>query len=167
MLVSTDIGGTDPDDFQSLVHLLLDADVLESQGIVSSPFGPGRLAHILEVIDRYERDFPNLRTWSPRYPTPPALRDISKQGGDRGAPYAARAAHDGRVRLDGPLRPPRRPRPLHVLVWGGLEDLAQALHDAPDIEPKLRVFFIGGPNKKWSVDAFHYIAARHPQPLDD
>ena len=49
------------------------------------------------------------------------------------------------------------PRPLYVLVWGGIEDLAQALHDAPDILPKLRVYFIGGPNKKWSPDAYHYI----------
>src|SRR5690606_5056722 len=55
------------------------------------------------------------------------------------------------------------PRPLHVLVWGGIEDLAQALHDAPDILLRLRVYFIGGPNKKWSVDAYHYIATHHPR----
>ncbi len=55
------------------------------------------------------------------------------------------------------------PRPLHVLVWGGLNDVAQALHDAPDILPKLRVYFIGGPNKKWSVDAYNYIEQNHPQ----
>jgi hypothetical protein len=48
-----------------------------------------------------------------------------------------------------------------VLVWGGLEDLAQALHDAPDILPKLRVYWIGGPNKKWSPDAYQYIVERH------
>lgn len=54
-------------------------------------------------------------------------------------------------------------RPLHVLVWGGLEDLAQALHDAPEILPKLRVYFIGGPNKKWSKDAYHYIQTHHPK----
>ena len=54
------------------------------------------------------------------------------------------------------------PRPLWVLVWGGIEDLAQALHDAPDILPKLRVYFIGGPNKMWSVDAYDYIETHHP-----
>ena len=54
------------------------------------------------------------------------------------------------------------PRPLYVLVWGGIEDLAQALHDAPDILPKLRVHFIGGPNKKWSPDAYQYIVTHHP-----
>ena len=48
-----------------------------------------------------------------------------------------------------------------MLVWGGIEDLAQALHDAPDILPKLRVYWIGGPNKKWSPDAYQYIADMH------
>jgi hypothetical protein len=49
VLVSSDIGGTDPDDFQSMVHLLLYADVLDIERLVSSPFGPGRKPHILEV----------------------------------------------------------------------------------------------------------------------
>jgi hypothetical protein len=52
---------------------------------------------------------------------------------------------------------------LHALVWGGIEDLAQALHDAPDILPKLSVYFIGGPNKMWSVDAYDYIEQHHPK----
>ena len=46
VLVSTDIGGTDPDDFQSMVHLLVYADVLDVEGIISSPYGPGRKEHI-------------------------------------------------------------------------------------------------------------------------
>ena len=54
------------------------------------------------------------------------------------------------------------PRPLWILVWGGIDDLAQALHDAPDILPKLRVYFVGGPNKMWSVDAYDYIETHHP-----
>ncbi len=55
VVVSTDIGGTDPDDFQSMVHLLVYADVLDIEGLVSSLFGPGRAKHILQVIDSYER----------------------------------------------------------------------------------------------------------------
>ncbi|SER85803.1 Protein of unknown function [Pedobacter rhizosphaerae] len=53
-------------------------------------------------------------------------------------------------------------RPLWVLVWGGLEDLAQALHDAPQIQNNIRVYWIGGPNKKWSVNAYAYIAQHFP-----
>lgn len=162
VIVSTDIGGTDFDDFQSLVHLLLYADRLDLEGLISSPYGAGRKEHILQVIACYERDYPNLRTYSERYPTPEALRAITKQGETEVAPYAGvRQATEG---SDWIVRCARRddPRPLHVLVWGGIEDLAQALHDAPDIRPKLRVYFIGGPNKKWSVDAYHYVATQHP-----
>jgi hypothetical protein len=32
VIVSTDIGGTDPDDFQSMVHFLLYADVFRRRG---------------------------------------------------------------------------------------------------------------------------------------
>ena len=162
VIVSTDIGGTDFDDFQSMVHVLLYADVLEIEGLISSPYGPGRKEHILTVLDHYATDYPKLRTWSARYPTPDALRALTKQGETEVAPYAGvRRTTEG---SDWIVQCARRadPRPLHVLVWGGLEDLAQALHDAPDILPRLRIHFIGGPNKKWSPDAYHYLATRHP-----
>jgi hypothetical protein len=53
-------------------------------------------------------------------------------------------------------------QPLWVLGWGGLEDLAQALHDAPEIQSKIRVYWIGGPNKKWSANSYAYIAENFP-----
>jgi hypothetical protein len=161
-VISTDIGGTDPDDFQSMVHLFVYADSLDIEGLISSPFGPGRKQHILEVIDCYERDYPNLKSYSDKYPTPDALRAITKQGETEVAPYAGvRRSTEGSEWI---VKCARRddPRPLHLLVWGGIEDLAQALHDAPDILSKLRVYWIGGPNKKWSPDAFQYIATHHP-----
>ncbi len=163
VVVSTDIGGTDPDDFQSMVHLLVYADVLDIEGIISSPFGPGRREHILQVIDCYAEDYANLKTYSDRYPAPDALRVIAKQGETERAPYAGvRRSTKGSQWI---VECARRddPRPLHVLVWGGIEDLAQALHDAPDILPKLRVYWIGGPNKKWAPDAYQYIVENHPK----
>lgn len=162
VIVSTDIGGTDFDDFQSLVHLLLYTDTFDLEGLISSPYGAGRKEHILQVIAHYEHDYPNLRTYSARYPTPDTLRALTKQGETEVAPYAGvRHPTEGSEWI---IRCARRddPRPLYVLIWGGIEDLAQALHDAPDILPRLRVYFIGGPNKKWSVDAYHYVATQHP-----
>lgn len=162
VLVSTDIGGTDFDDFQSLVHLLVYADAFEIEGLVSSPYGPGRKEHIMTVLEHYATDYPRLRTWSKEYPTPDALRERTKQGETEVAPYAGfRQTTEGSAWIVTCARRPD-PRPLHVLIWGGLEDLAQALHDAPDILPRLRVHFIGGPNKKWSPDAYHYLATHHP-----
>ena len=40
--------------------------------------------------------------------------------------------------------------------------MAQALHDAPEIKKNIKVYWIGGPNKKWSVNAYAYIAQNHP-----
>jgi hypothetical protein len=162
VLVSSDIGGTDPDDFQSMVHFLLCADLFDVEGLVSSPYGPGRKQHILDVIDLYARDYPNLKTWAPRYPTPDALRAVAKQGAINGS--GASGFDRSTEGSEWIVQCARRAdaRPLWVLVWGGIDDLAQALHDAPDILPKLRVYFIGGPNKMWSVHAYDYIEREHP-----
>jgi len=164
VVVSSDIGGTDFDDFQSFVHLLVYADMIDLEGMIASPYGPSRnrKEHILKIVDRYEIDYPNLHTYSDRYPKPAALRAITKQGGSdaaglrgfgertEGSDWIIHCAH----RAD--------PRPLWLLVWGGIDDLAQALHDDPSIKTKLHVYFIGGPNKKWSATAYDYIAQNHP-----
>lgn len=162
VIVSTDIGGTDPDDFQSMVHLLLCADVLEIEGLISSPYGPGRKRGILKVIDCYANDYANLKTYFNRYPSPELLKSITRQGETESAPLAG--VRRSTVGSDWIVQCARRddPRPLHVLVWGGLEDLAQALHDAPDILPKLQVYWIGGPNKKWGPGAYQYLVTYHP-----
>ena len=164
VIVSTDIGGTDFDDFQSLVHLLLYTDVVDLEGLVASPWGPSpdRKRHLLSLISVYEKDYANLRTWSADYPTPDRLRSIAKQGGsDLAGLRGWGAPTEGSNWI---VECARRTdaRPLWVLLWGGFEDLAQALHDAPDIKGKLRVYLIGGPNKKWSTTAYDYIAREHP-----
>jgi hypothetical protein len=162
VIVSSDIGGTDPDDIQSMVHFLLSADMFDVEGIISSPWGPGRREHILEVIDRYAQDYPALKAHSERYPDPDVLRSVAKQGAiDVSTGSGVGRPTEGSEWIVRCARLPD-PRPLWVLVWGGIEDLAQALHDAPDILPKLRVYFIGGPNKMWSVDAYDYIETHHP-----
>jgi hypothetical protein len=162
VIVSSDIGGTDPDDIQSMVHFLLYADMFDVEGIVSSPWGAGRREHILQVIDRYAQDYPALKAHSDRYPAPDVLRGVAKQGAIDGSSGSGvgRPTEGSEWIVTCARRPD--PRPLWVLVWGGIEDLAQALHDAPDILPKLRVYFVGGPNKMWSVDAYDYIETHHP-----
>ena len=164
IIVSSDIGGTDFDDFQSFVHLLVYADCFDLEGLIASPWGDARnrARHIHEIINIYAKDYPNLRTYSSRYLPPETLHALTKQGGadaagsrgygqaTEGSNWIIQRAHHS------------DPRPLWILVWGGIDDLAQALHDAPDIKGKLRVFWIGGPNKKWSTTAYDYIARIHP-----
>lgn len=162
---NTDIGGTDPDDWQSLVHLLVYADRFDIEGLVHSPPGTNSAQPILDVIDVYERDYPNLRTYSPHYPKPDGLRAITKQGAD-GYGWQRPAGFDrpteGSKWIVACARR-RDPRPLHLLMAGGIDDVAQALHDAPDILPKIRVYAIGGPNKMWSVEAYDYLETHHPK----
>ena len=157
------------DDFQSMVHFLVFTPTCSTlRGSLSSPYGPGRKEHVLSTSSiGTKRDYANLRTYSPRYPTPDApTSEIAQAGSDR--PLAHRRRRDGRRKdRSGSSRSARRndPRPLWVVVWGGIDDLAQALHDAPDILPKLRVYFIGGPNKMWSADAFTIISNSSIRPL--
>ena len=62
VLVSTDIGGTDPDDNQSMAHLLMYSNEFDLEGLVSSPsFGSGSTSEIYRMIDVYEKDLPKLR----------------------------------------------------------------------------------------------------------
>ena len=49
ILISTDIGGTDPDDFQSLIHLLMYSDIFQVEGLVSSPYGKGRKQDLIDM----------------------------------------------------------------------------------------------------------------------
>ncbi len=108
VVVSADIGGTDPDDYQSLVHLLVYADLFDIEGLISSPFGPGRKAHILEVIQCYEGDYPNLKTYSDEYPTPDALRAIAQDGTIRFR-FCPKAAKTYYLSIESRFPPDRHP----------------------------------------------------------
>lgn len=163
ILISTDIGGTDPDDNQSLAHLLMYSDRFDIEGLISSPsYGNGSTAEIFRMIDLYEKDLPKLQKHSSEFPKPKDLRQVTKQGSRGNAPY--RGITTSTEGSDWIIRCAKKvdARPLWVLVWGGLEDLAQALHDAPEIQENIRVYWIGGPNKKWSANSYAYIAANFP-----
>ena len=162
ILISSDIGGTDPDDFQSMIHLLMYADLFQIEGLVSSPFGNGRKKDILDMIDLYEKDFSQLTEHSSGFPKPDLLKSICKQGAIPAAPF--KGYDTSTEGSDWIIKCARKSsdQPLWVLVWGGLEDLAQALHDEPGIKEKIKVYWIGGPNKKWSINAYSYIAEHHP-----
>ena len=162
VIISSDIGGTDPDDFQSTIHLLMYADLFEIEGLVSSPYGKGRKMDFLDMINLYEKDFDLLRTQSSSFPQPDSLRKVCKQGAVSAAPFKGfdTSTEGSEWIIDCAKKP--NDQSLWVLVWGGLEDLAQALHDAPEIKEKIKVYWIGGPNKKWSINAYAYIAQNHP-----
>lgn len=63
MIITTDIGGSDPDDKQSLVHLMVMLDKVDLEGIISQhawvPYGTGADRVIEQVIGAYEKVLPN------------------------------------------------------------------------------------------------------------
>jgi hypothetical protein len=161
VIVSTDIGGDDPDDHQSLIHFLLYADRFEVLGIISSPPGKGRLSDIEEVIAAYKQDFPKLKASGLDYPYPVKLRNVSIQGEtqiqanetpDRlslGAEFMAKQILDFG-------------KPVYVLVWGSITDLAQAVHFYPVIKPLIRVYSIGSWNTQQDQKSRDYLWNNHP-----
>jgi len=163
ILISTDIGGTDPDDNQSMIHFLMYSNMFHTEGLISSPsYGHGTKQNILDMIALYEKDLPKLKKHANGFPSPDALRAICKQGRQGAAPYKGfTTATEGSDWIINCARK-KSSQPIWILVWGGLDDLAQALHDAPDIRKGIKVYWIGGPNKKWSVNSYAYIVKNFP-----
>lgn len=163
ILISTDIGGTDPDDNQSMIHFLMYSNLFNTEGLISSPsYGHGTKQELLAMIALYEKDLPALQKHASGFPSPDALRALCKQGKLGAAPFKGfTQATEGSEWIITCARK-KSSQPLWVLVWGGLDDVAQALHDAPDIQKKIKIYWIGGPNKKWSANSYAYIVAHFP-----
>ncbi|MGK2912025.1 MAG: nucleoside hydrolase-like domain-containing protein [Sphingobium sp.] len=156
VFISTDIGGGDHDDDQSLVHALLYADAINIVGLsqtVAEATPGGRKSDILQVIDAYSKDYSTLKTHGD-YPTADYLRSITHQGATVAAPSngfsKATAGSDAIIKAARDASPGD---PLYVLTWGGETDIAQALHDAPDIADSIRLLTVG----KQDSDATRYL----------
>lgn len=163
ILISTDIGGTDPDDNQSITHFLMYSHLFKTEGLVSSPsYGNGSTRELLRMIDLYEKDLPKLKKRQKGYPSANELRAVCKQGRLGAAPYIGYSTPTQGSDWIITCAKKKSKQPLWILVWGGLEDVAQALHDAPEIQTNIRVYWIGGPNKKWSANSYAYIVANFP-----
>lgn len=161
VIVSTDIGGGDEDDIQSMVHYLVYSDLFDTEGLVSSPPKQGRARDIFKVIDVYAKDYPKLTTYSTRYPTPEYLSSITKQGaiepaGEKGY---GKTTEGSRWIIECARKDDKRP--LYILVWGSITDVAQALHDDPSIKEKIRVHFIASWNQRQDENSFRYIDKYH------
>lgn len=163
VIVSTDIGGSDPDDFQSMVHYLVYADRFDTEGLISSPPDEGRAEHLLEVISAYETDYPNLKSWSADYPAPDALRAVVRQGALMAqAEELPPAEISEGARLIVERAHAEDPRPVYVLVWGSITDVAQAVHHDPAIKSRLRIYAIASWNTSQDRKARNYLFNHHP-----
>jgi len=117
------------DDLQSFIETMLLSDVLDIEGIAVTSTRP-----LLRIIDAYERDLPNLQTYSPNYPSANYLRSVTVNDGDDGVNLLIQAALKN------------SDRPLYVLSWGLPHTLADALKVHPEIASKIRIIMIGDSN---------------------
>jgi len=161
VIVSTDIGGSDNDDFQSMVHYHVYADLFDTEGLISSPPYAGRKANILEVIDEYEIDYSNLSSHSSAFPTPQQLRDVTKQGAINASPSQGYSSPTEGSNWIISCANSGDPRPLWILVWGSITDVAQAVHDDPGIKSKIRICSIGSWNTAQDQHARDYLYNNH------
>ena len=189
LAVLTDIGG-DPDDQQSLVRLMVYANEFEIEALVASASGiPGELKEavtrtdlIRATVGAYGAVLPKLRRHADGWPEPSRLLACVASGNPRRGRAHIGDGHDtdGSRLLVERIDAGRRERPLHVAVWGGQTDLAQAFwrvkHDrgADGFRAwaaKLRVYDINDQDgiADWMRTEFpglHYILAKAPAGRD-
>jgi len=136
LAVLTDIGG-DPDDQQSLIRLMVYSNEFQIEALIATASGtPGELKNavtrpdlILEIIGRYEQVLPNLKQQASGWPSPDELRRCVQSGNPLRGRDRIGEGHDTAAsrflieRIDaGDFG-----HPLHIAIWGGQTDLAQAL----------------------------------------
>src|SRR5690606_22686396 len=161
IIVSTDIGGNDPDDYQSMVHLLVYADRFDIEGLISSPPYNGRKEHIVEVLQAYAQDYENLNSHSKNFPHPDSLIKVTKQGTldpqkelepnelSEGAAWIIKKADEDSQ------------KPLYILVWGSITDVAQAVHAKPEIKKNIRIYSIGSWNTVQDQKSRDFLYNKH------
>ncbi|WP_221930066.1 DUF1593 domain-containing protein [Fodinibius sediminis] len=150
VIVLTDISpnNVEPDDMESMIRLLVHADLLEIEGLVATTGWSNsggnaewvRLIH--DAIDAYEEDLPNLRKRSGQddfkdnetrqkfgyWPSPGYLRDRTVVGSQsRGMEQIGKDNVSAGSDLIIEMANEHDDRPLWILVWGGGNTLAQAI----------------------------------------
>lgn len=132
VVILTDIGA-DPDDTQSLVRLLLYADVIDIQGLIATTSTHKRTSVspelIQAVVQAYSKVHGNLLKHDASYPPAEALQAAIKNGR---AEYGMSGVGPGKDSegSDWIIQALEKDddRPLWVSVWGGANTLAQSLY---------------------------------------
>lgn len=136
LIVTTDIGGGDVDDQQSMVRLLVYANEFDIKGIIpgSSMVGDGTTGEddLYVCYESYEKVYPNLVKHDPSFPTKEYLYSVTKLGNPRyGKDYVGQGHDtDGSnhiINVVDQMLENNDPRPVNISAWGGTTDIAQAL----------------------------------------
>ena len=133
VIVTTDIGGSDPDDQQSLVHLLTLLDRVDLEGFIYQhawvSFNKGNEVKVVDgVLKAYEKVWSNLCVHSNGFPDVQILRSLVKHGQQEAAMAGVGDGKDSPgAELIIQIVDKDDPRPVWIAAWSGMNTLAQAL----------------------------------------
>ena len=147
---------SDPDDMQSMVRFLLYANEFDIEALIASAGTFANIAkkqNILDVIDRYEMVYENLKKHDPLYATPDYLRSVTFQGrsgtwGKKGTVNIGEGKDSEASEAIISIVDKPDPRPVYIGIWGDCSVVAQAVwkvqhtRSAADLETflsKLRI----------------------------
>lgn len=148
IVVLTDVSTWETDDSESLVRLLVHADLFEIEGLVFTtgwsldPIRDDFIDLIYTAIDAYEKDLPNLLKRSEQkrhvnnesqqkigyWPSPEYLSSRTVVGSKRrGMKYIGEDNDSPGSELIIKMADEKDNRPVWILTWGGANTLAQAI----------------------------------------
>ena len=140
LIVLADMGH-DPDDEQQIMHLLVYANEVELEGLIAVTgryFRPNPTERIKDLrpylfhhfIDGYAHVYPNLQLHASGWPAPADLHRLVANGQtDNGIADTGPGKSTAGSRLIIAAASKPDPRPLHIVINGGGNTLAQALYD--------------------------------------
>lgn len=132
VFIFTDINidAGDPDDRQSLIHLLWYADELEITGIVPDRWDAQGYEACQLVIDAYESDYQDYGLKEKNYPAPEKIEKLVATDMN----HAIKLFHNAASEENDPL---------YVLVWGNMQSFKKALLEKPEMAKNIRLITIG------------------------
>ncbi|WP_300727333.1 nucleoside hydrolase-like domain-containing protein [uncultured Bacteroides sp.] len=171
LIVTTDLGGADPDDIQSMIHLLVCSDVIDIEGLISSRAwvnDPDRADLIRKYVEYVGEVLPNLKSHSSGFPDLDYLRSIVKSGQVKAHMDGVGEGKDspGSEWIIKAVDKKGDKRPVWLVAWGGMNTIAQALwkvshtRSAAEVEEfvhKIRIYDVLGQD-----DAGAWIAKTFP-----
>lgn len=172
LIVTTDLGGTDPDDIQSMIHLLLCSNVIDIEGLISSQVwmdDPDKTAKISEVVEQFGEVLPRLNKHAEGYPSLNQLQAIIKQGQPSSNMTGVGQGKDspGSELIISVVDKKKDQRPVWLAAWGGMNTIAQVLwkvkhtrseKDIKKFTAKIRIYDVLGQD-----DAGAWIAKNFPE----
>jgi hypothetical protein len=132
VFIFTDINidSGDPDDRQSLIHLLWYANELKIEGIVPDRLDAYGLEACQMVVEAYGKDYKEYSFKKKGFPEPAEIQALLATNADDTRQRFVKAASD-------------TSSTLWVLVWGSMENFGNTLRQYPHLAKNIRVITIG------------------------